>query len=399
MPRASARAGTAGTFDSSRPAGAGGFVGGVEIGLIAPPWIAVPPPFYGGTEEVIDNLARGLAGRGHSVRLFTVGTATCPVRRSWLFDGPAHPMGATVPEAAHALAGYDALIGCDVIHDHTVAGPLSWARTAHGPVIVTTNHGEFTPPMREIYARVVPRVAVVAISYSQRAAAPEIPVAAVIPHGIDLDMYTFGPGGGGYVLFVGRMSPDKGAHRAIQLARRMGRRLVIASKMWEIDERRYFDQQVRPLLGPDISLRLRAMPADIVELLRYADALLNPILWPEPFGLVMAEALACGTPVLAFPYGAAAEIVDDGCTGFLSDDERQLAAAPLASIDRKVCRSAAEQRFSLERMTVDHERLYARLLAERRDPPPNRDRMRIVAVDSNVPTATAASPPHASNVQ
>jgi glycosyltransferase involved in cell wall biosynthesis len=336
----------------------------VNIGLIAPPWIPVPPPAYGGTEVVVVNLARGLAARGHHVRLFTVGASTCPVPRSWLFDEPVTPMGETVPEAAHVLAAYDALTDLDIIHDHTVAGPLSWARTHRGPVIVATNHGEFTPALRAIYTATARRVALIAISHSQRDSAPEVPVAAVIHHGLDLDAYSFGPGGGGYLLFVGRMSPDKGVHRAIRLARRMGRQLVVVSKMWESAERTYFERHVGPLLGADVDLRLHATLTERVELLRHADALVNPISWPEPFGLVMAEALACGTPVLAAPFGATPEIVDHGRTGFVSADEAELARAPIDLIDRRSCRDAANQRFSLDRMARDHERLYEQLLDE-----------------------------------
>lgn len=334
----------------------------MKIGLIAPPWIPVPPTTYGGTEVVVDNLARGLAAQGHDVRLFTVGESTCPVPRSWYFDRAVQPTGTTVPEAAQALAAYEELADCDVIHDHTVVGPLTWARTRSGPTVVTTNHGEFTGPMRAIYGAMTGRIAVVAISHAQRRSAPEIRVAAVIHHGIDLDRYTYGPGGGGYLLFVGRMNPDKGVHDAILVARRAGRRIVVVAKMWEEPERVYFDRQVRPLLGPDVELLLEATPDECVTLIRHADALLNPIQWPEPFGLVMAEALACGTPVLAFPNGAAPEIVDHGRTGFLHRDEEALASAPIDAIDRRACRAAAEQRFSLERMARDHDRLYRQIL-------------------------------------
>ena len=340
----------------------------MKVGLIAPPWIPVPPTSYGGTEVVVDNLARGLTARGHDVRLFTVRESTCPVTRLWFFEHGVQPTGTTVEEAAHVLAAYDALADCDLIHDHTVIGPLTWARTRRGPAVVTTNHGEFTPAMRTIYAAMGDRIAIVAISHAQRGSAPEIPVAAVIHHGIDLDRYHYGPGGGGYLLFVGRMSPDKGVHDAIRLARRAGRRLVVVSKMWEEGERAYFDRHVRPLLGPDIEMLTETTLEQRVDLFRHADALLNPIRWPEPFGLVMAEALACGTPVIAFPHGAAPEIVDHGRTGFLYADEDALVQAPIHRLDRHACRAAAERRFSLDRMARDHEELYQRVVAGRLRP-------------------------------
>jgi glycosyltransferase involved in cell wall biosynthesis len=336
----------------------------VRIGLIAPPWIPVPPPSYGGTEVVVDNLARGLAARGHDVRLFTVGESTCPVERASFFDRAVQPTGTTVAEAAHVLAGYEALADCDLIHDHTVVGPLTWARTRHGPPIVTTNHGEFNAMTRLIYKVIGERVAVVAISHSQRSGAPEVRTAAVIHHGVDMDVYGYGPGGD-YFLFIGRMNPDKGVADAIRLARRAGRRIIVVSKMWEDVERQYFEHEVRPLLGPDVELLPETTLEHKVELLQHAAALLNTIKWPEPFGLVMAEALACGTPVVGFPRGAAPEIVDHGTTGYLDPDEDALLRAPIESIDRQACRAAARQRFSIERMAREHELLYERVVAGR----------------------------------
>ena len=338
------------------------FASMVRIGLIAPPWIPVPPPFYGGTEVVVDNLARGLAARGHDVRLFTVGESTCPVDRASFFDRAVQPTGTTVAEAAHVLAAYEELADCDVIHDHTIVGPLTWARTLDGPPLVTTNHGELNAMTRLIYKMVGGRVAVVAISHSQRESAPEVRTAAIIHHGIDTDVYGYGPGGD-YFLFIGRMNPDKGVAEAIKLARRAGRRIVVLSKMWEDVERQYFEREVRPLLGPDVELLPETTLEHKVELLQHAAALLATIQWPEPFGLVMAEALACGTPVVGFPRGAAPEIVDHGTTGYLDADADALLRAPIDAIDRRACRAAAERRFSIDRMARDHERLYERVVA------------------------------------
>ncbi len=341
----------------------------MRIGLIAPPWVPVPPPGYGGTEVVVDNLARGLQAQGHDVRLFTVGESTCPVPRSWRFPTAVGPMGAALPEAAHLLDAYEALADRDVIHDHTMLGPLlSSGRTPPGTVVVTTAHGTFSEDARRLYAATADRVALVAISADQRASAPELPVAAVIHHGIDLQRYRAGPGGGGYLLFIGRMSADKGPHRAIEVARRTGRRLVIVTKMRDPGEHDYHRQVIRPLLGPDVEVYGELDEAQRIELLRHADALLDPIEWQEPFGLVMAEALACGTPVLAYPRGAAPEIVMPGRTGFLCADVPSMAAAvrALDRISRDDCRHAAETHFSLERMVADHVRLYELLVNGRR---------------------------------
>ena len=228
----------------------------MRIGLIAPPWLPVPPPGYGGTEVVIDNLARGLQSLGHDVRLFTVGDSTCPVPLEFLYPMEVTPMDADIPEAAHVLAAYDALADVDIIHDHTILGALvAGRRGIRQPPVVTTNHGLFTSQTRRIFAEVARHAWIVAISHSQALASAGIPIAAVIHHGIDLEVYRPGPGDGGYLLFVGRMCADKGVHIAVRVARRAGQRLVIVAKMREPAERAYFEQRVRPLLGPALRCR------------------------------------------------------------------------------------------------------------------------------------------------
>jgi len=337
----------------------------MRIGLIAPPWIPVPPPAYGGTEVVVDNLARGLQALGHEIRLFTVGGSTCPVPRRQLYPAPVQPLGAAVPEAVHVLAAYEALADMDLVHDHTDLGPLlADRRGVRHPPIVVTNHGPFTPETRRLYAAVARHAQIVAISRSQARQAGGLPIAAVIHHGVDLDVYREGPGDGGYLLFIGRMSPDKGAHRALRVAREAGWPLEIVTKMRESDERAYFEREVRGLLPPGAGVPGERPLDERLRLLRGARALLDPITWAEPFGLVMAEALASGTPVLAFPQGAAPEIVQHGTTGFLCDDETAMVAAvgDVARIRRPDCRAAAVRHFSLERMARDHERLYRRVL-------------------------------------
>jgi glycosyltransferase involved in cell wall biosynthesis len=341
----------------------------MRVGIIAPPWLSVPPPAYGGTEEVIDNLARGLQERGHDVRLFTVGESACPVHREYLYPAGPEPMGDGVAEAAHVLAAYEAFADVDIIHDHTMLGPLLAGRHGiAGPPVVTTNHGPFTAQTRRLFADIARHTPVVAISHSHARTAG-VPIAAVIHHGIDLQVHRPGPGDGGYLLFVGRMCADKGVHHAVRVAARAGQRLVIVAKMREPAERAYFQAHVRPLLGPGDDLSAEVSLAAKMELMRHAAALLNPITWAEPFGLVMVEALAAGTPVLAFPHGAAPEIVDDGQTGYLCRGEQDMIAAVrrVPQIHRDDCRAAAEQRFSAGRMVADYERLYRRIVLRRGD--------------------------------
>lgn len=352
------------------------------IGLIAPPWVSVPPRGYGGTETVVDNLARGLSGLGHEVRLFTLGESCCPVRRSWLYRSAPAAMGGTVDEAAHVLAAYDELGDVDVLHDHTVLGPLlQAARAGAGAApVVTTHHGPFDARNLRIFREIGKHAAVVAISHDQARHAADVPITSVIHHGIDLDTFRLGAGNGGYLLFLGRMSPDKGVHRAVRVAHATGMPLRIATKMREAAEREYYRQVVRPLLSSSDEVIVEPGLDVRGALLEDATAVLNPIDWPEPFGLVMAEALASGTPVLAFPHGAAPEIIEDGRTGFLCTDEADMAArvARIGELDRAECRRSVERRFSLERMSLDYANLYARLLDSR-----SRERRDIVPASGN----------------
>lgn len=336
----------------------------LRIGLVAPPWVTVPPQGYGGTELVVDQLARGLARAGHDVRLFATGDSTCPVELHWVHATAVGTTGPLTAEVEHVRAAYRALADCDLIHDHTLLGPL-WATTDRGgPPVITTAHGEFTSEMSHHYMRVGESAAVVAISQHQRRTAPSVPVAAVIHHGIDVETVPVGRGGGGYVAFVGRMDPGKGVHRAIDIARAAGKKLLIAAKMWEPAERRYYADHVAPRLGPDATYLGHIDRRETYHLLGSAEAVLNPIRRDEPFGLVMIEALATGTPVLTFAEGAAPEIVEDGVTGFLCYDEADMVARlrSVGTIDRRRCRHRAETHFSTERMVRNHLELYHQVL-------------------------------------
>lgn len=328
--------------------------------MIAPPWVPVPPTGYGGTEGVIDTLARGLRELGHEVTLFTIGESTCPVDRRWVYAHPAVPMGHSTFESRHVQAAYDALAGCDVIHDHTTVGPVWAAALGRDVPVVTTVHCSLDGATRPVYAHIGRWVTINAISHSQRASAPEVPVAAVIHHGIDPERYAVGPGSGGYAFFIGRFSPEKGAHDAIEIARRARVPLRIAAKMREPDEVAYFHEHIEPHLGPDVEFLGEIGPEERGRQLAGAVALLNPITWAEPFGLVMIEAMAAGTPVISYRSGAAPEIVTHGTTGFLCDDVDDAVDAlrEVTALDRAACRAEVEDRFSAGRMTRDYVSLY-----------------------------------------
>jgi glycosyltransferase involved in cell wall biosynthesis len=304
--------------------------------------------------------------------LFTVGTSTCPVDRSWLHDVPPERIGIDPAGLSHALAAYEYLADCDLIHDHSLAGMTLAAAGGPRVPVVTTNHGPFSREMVDLYRRTADRVPLIAVSADQAARAPEgVPVATVIHHGVDLDRYrarTERAGSGGYLLCLARMSGDKGIDIAIEVARRSGRRLVIAARMRGDAEVAYFRKVIEPSLDESIVYVGEADHATKVDLLRGADALLNPIRWPEPFGLVMIEALACGTPVIAAPNGSAAEIVTPGLNGYLGAtiDDLTDAVAQIPEICRRRCRRDAVGRFSLQAMAHEHEQFYHRVLASDR---------------------------------
>jgi glycosyltransferase involved in cell wall biosynthesis len=333
----------------------------MRIGLIAPPWAEVPPASSGGTECIVDHLARGLTTRGHEVVLYSVGSSTCPVACRSLFDAPLDADEAGVEEAAHVLAAYADLEDVDVIHDHTALGPMvASVPDSRRPPVVITHHHAFSAPHRRLLADASRHAAVTAVSKSQARRAHGVPIAAVISHGIDTDLYSAGMADGEYLLFVGRMSHTKGADHAIRVARRSHRHLVVITAMRRAEEQAFFNEHVVPLLDDDITVLIEPDLETRLDLQRGAAALLNPITWDEPFGLVMAEALATATPVIAFDRGAAPEIVDHGRTGFVCADEDEMVAAVarLPRIDRTACRRAAVVKYSRERMIDDYLDVY-----------------------------------------
>jgi glycosyltransferase involved in cell wall biosynthesis len=336
----------------------------VRIGLISTPWTPLPPPAYGGLEAVVDCLARGFAAAGHEVLVAATGDSTCPVPLVPDFP-PADPGGAWLSELelAHVVRGYAAMGDVDIIHDHTLVGPLYLLRPPDVPV-VTTNHGPYRVPLLDIYRAMDRHVALVAVSRHQASTAHGIRIARVIHHGIDVEAVPVGDGTGGYCCFLGRMSPRKGVREAALVAHRAGVPLRIAAKIQDSTEREYFDSAVAPLLDSDVEYLGELNSTEKYALLGGATALLNPMQWPEPFGLVMIEALAAGTPVVATPAGAAPEIVDDGVTGYLCDDIEALAAgvARAGDLDRRRCRQEARSRFGADRMVAEHLDLYAGIL-------------------------------------
>ena len=333
----------------------------MRIGMISPPWLPVPPPAYGGTEAVVDGLVRGLQRAGHDVVVAAHPDSDTPAEiRSFLPRRTTGTIGQGVTELAHVVEAYESLHDVDVIHDHTLAGPLIGPGRRGVPPVVATHHGTFDDACKRIFRRAGRWTQLVAISQSQAASAGDVPIAAVVHHGVDVADFPFDEAGGDYLVFLGRMVPEKGAHHAIRIARRVGMPLRLAAKMREEHERAFFKAEVEPLLGGDAEYVGELGGRDKLDLLAGARALLNPIDWAEPFGMVMLEALACGTPVVGRSLGAAPEIVGHGQVGFLGRTDAELAAAleRVDDIDRLACRTWAAQRFSLELMAKGYEEQY-----------------------------------------
>ena len=352
-----------------------GYGSAVHVGLVAPPWIPVPPPAYGGTEAVIAALEDGLSRRGIRTTLFA--HAESSARGTLLSAEPPVDgihMGDAMTELSWAAAANEALADCDVIHHHTFAGVVCSPRS-HG--LVMTNHGPFEPRSEALLEHVAAKARVIAISRSHGRSA-NVPV-TVIHHGVDLQQFPVGRGRGDYLLFLGRLDPSKGAHTAIEVAERAGCPLIIAAKMRDPHERQYFHEYIEPRLSDRVRFVKEPARPRIMKLLGDAVALVNPIQWNEPFGMVMIEAQACGTPVLAFACGAAPELIKQGRTGFISSSVDAMVAdvGRVDTISRRDVRAHVETRFSADRMVDRHLALYEAVANE-----PESSRLALVEIDA-----------------
>jgi glycosyltransferase involved in cell wall biosynthesis len=331
----------------------------MKIAILSPVWFAVPPTGYGGIELIVSLLADGLVDAGHDVTLFASGDSLTKGNLESVFPkAPSELIGRSVPELRHALACYTRADEFDVINDHSGMPAAALAGVVRTPVLHTV-HGPLDGEPGQIYRsiqEVSPNVGLISISLNQRRPAPELPWAANIPNALDFSLYPCKPHRGDYLLFLGRMSPDKGAHRAIAVAMELGLPLKMAGKKRERKEEQYFAEYVEPHLGNTIEWLGEVPHGTKVELLQDARATLFPIEWEEPFGLVMIESMACGTPVIATRHGAVPEVIEHGRAGLIVDHYREMPAAlELADeLDPLECRRYVEERFAPERMVGDY---------------------------------------------
>lgn len=347
---------------SSRPVG-----GALRVAMLAPPWISVPPPGYGGVESVVGVLTDALVRRGHAVTLFCAPGSRSSARVVQLLE-EAHPeeIERSLYEVDHVARAFEEidLAACgepfDVVHDHCGFTALAMADRLDTP-LVHTLHGQFTASTAAFYSRHGHKAALVGISRAQLASAPAgmEPVGA-IPNPIDARAWLLHEHKDDYLLWIGRMTAEKGPHRAIAAARAAGVPLVLAGVI-QPGQQAFFDREVAPHIdGERVRFVGEVGGSAKRSLFAGARALLMPIRWEEPFGMVMVEALACGTPVIAFPEGAARELVCDGQTGFLVGDEQAMGVAvgQLPRIAPRDCRAWVTEHCDVDVVAAAYERTY-----------------------------------------
>lgn len=338
--------------------------------MLAPPWIPVPPNGYGGIEAVVSLLTDELVRRGHDVVLFAAPGSRSLARVCSPLDA-AHPdtIGSALHESDHVARAFRAIEAAaeegrpfDVVHDHSGFTALAMADRVNAPVVHTI-HGPFTDETSQFYAEHGQNAMLVAISRSQSVQAPvPVEVAAVVPNPVVVAEWPHRRSKMDYLLWMGRMDPVKGADRAIAVAKLAKRRLILAGPV-QSGQERYFEERVAPHVdGAAVTYVGEVGGEQRRQLFANAEAFLMPIRWPEPFGMVVVEALACGTPVLAFPEGAVSEIVLDGVNGYHVEDEGQMAAAveKLDEIDPGRCRQSVAERYDLSVVADGYEAVYRR---------------------------------------
>jgi glycosyltransferase involved in cell wall biosynthesis len=344
----------------------------MKVAHITPLHEAVPPRLYGGTERTVSFMTEALIDRGHDVTLFATADAVTraklvPVRERALRLDP-DVRDTVVPHMLMLEQVLRRAHEFDVLHFHLDYWPFSMFSRQSVPW-VTTMHGRLDLPELKPMFDAFPAAQLVSISDAQRRPLPHANWVRTVHHGLPRDLLTprGTDGAEGYLAFLGRLAPEKRPDRAIRIAAMAGLPLKIAAKVDRADAA-YFNQEIEPLLGQShVEFVGEISDEQKSDFLSGARALLLPIDWPEPFGLVMIEAMACGTPVIAYPHGSVPEVVEDGVTGFLVRDEAETVAAVgrLGTLSRMTVRRQFEARFTAERMASDYEALYEEMVAEK----------------------------------
>jgi glycosyltransferase involved in cell wall biosynthesis len=343
----------------------------LKIAQIAPLVESVPPKFYGGTERVVAYLTDELVNMGHDVTLFASGDSVTKARLVSVVPKALRLSQCTDQMAGHILQLQEVMDRADefdILHFHTDYLHFPVTRLSHKKTL-TTLHGRLDMPELKLLYRKFNDMPVISISNAQRRPLYMANWAGTVYHGLPDNLYEAGKGEGDYVVFLGRFSPEKRADRAIEIARLAGVKIKIAAKVDKADER-YFEKEIRHLLDqPHVEYLQEVGEPQKKSLLANAKALLFPIDWPEPFGMVLIEAMACGTPIIAYSHGSVPEIVEHGKTGFIVDSVEKAAEAlqHIHLISREECRATFEKRFSAAVMAQNYVRLYEKTLQRKQE--------------------------------
>lgn len=391
----------------------------MRIAQVVPPWLPVPPKGYGGIESVAYHLTEGLVRRGHQVTLFASGDSQTSAQLSFYYPKALGNVGTLKKDPLKLLFQiypvFKQAAEFDIIHSHGMAQSLFFAEFVDTPTVHTI-HGTIDPhettPENYQARKLFRHQPTVSISNSQREGIPQLNYVATVYNGIDLSQFEFGDGKGGYLAWLGRITPKKGVVEAIEVARKANMRLKIAAFVDPVDQQ-FFEQEVRPLIdGEQISLLGQLDSKERSNFLGGAFALLFPIKWEEPFGLVMVEAMACGTPVIAFNRGSVPEVIKDGETGYIikvqnskipnskfqvqnlkssvvsgksevgsSEDKTKsndkfiiqksgidgmlAAVQEIDKIDRRACRRWVEEKFTIDKMVEGYEQVYQKVVGSK----------------------------------
>jgi len=338
----------------------------MKIAQVAPLYESVPPKLYGGTERVVHYLTEELVRKGHEVTLFASGDSVTNAELVSHIKEGLRLSKCVDPLAHHIIQLQEALERAhefDIIHFHTDYLHFPYASKLNVPC-VTTLHGRLDlPDLQPLYDKFSSEK-VISISENQRGPLPQANWVGTVLHGLPKNLHSYGQGDGNYLAFLGRVSPEKGLEKAIEIAIRAGMKLKIAAKVDKVDEP-YFEKEIKPMLGHSlIEFVGEINETQKTDFLGRAKALLFPINWPEPFGMVMIESMSCGTPVIAFKNGSVPEVIDEGKTGFIvnSIEEAVAAVVKTEQLSRLKVRRVFEERFTASRMTDDYIRLYSDII-------------------------------------
>lgn len=335
----------------------------MNIAVLSPVCWRTPPRHYGPWEQVASNIAEGLVEHGHNVTLFATADSITSGKLSSVCEHPYEEDKSLDPkvwECLHISNLMEHAADFDIIHNNFDFLPLTYSKLIKTPMI-TTIHGFSSPKIIPVYKKYNDNNFYVSISNADRSS--ELDYIATVYNGLKVADFTFSNVSGDYLLYFGRIHPDKGTYEAIQIAKKSGIRLIISGI---IQDKNYFTEKVEPFLGEDIIFAGHSGPERRNELLGGARALLHPISFEEPFGLSVAESMMCGTPVVAFNKGSMAELITNEKSGFLVNtvDEAVEALKKIETIDRSFCRIRAEEKFSQGKMVTDYIGLYEKILSK-----------------------------------